>query len=124
MRPGKRIRADLILIGALLLAAGALFLLRGAVKKSGEHVVVYRDGDRIAVCSLQEDKDLLLVGAEGGSNLLRIRDGAADMIDADCPDRICVYMYPISKAGETIVCLPHRIMVCIESVSEPEVDIP
>ena len=124
MRSGKRIRSDLILIGALLLIAGALFLIRDAVRKTGGSVVVYRNGERIAECSLQEERYLLLEGANGGSNLLWIHDGAADMIDADCPDRTCVGMPQIRHAGEMIICLPHRIEVYVEGGSPPEVDVP
>ncbi len=124
MSSGKRMRADLILIGALLLIAGALFMIRGAVRKTGGSVAVYRDGECIAVYSLQEERYLLLEGANGGSNLLRISNGAADMIDADCPDRTCVGMHPIRQVGETIVCLPHRLEIRVEGGAPPEVDVP
>ena len=33
------------------------------------------------------------------------------MTDADCPDKLCVKTGRISKTGETIVCLPHRVVV-------------
>ncbi|MFR4337598.1 MAG: NusG domain II-containing protein [Lachnospira pectinoschiza] len=33
------------------------------------------------------------------------------MTDADCPDKLCVKTGMISKTGETIVCLPHRVVV-------------
>ena len=44
-------------------------------------------------------------------NILVIKDGRADMTDADCPDRICVNHRPVSQEGETIVCLPHKVVV-------------
>jgi len=42
--------------------------------------------------------------------------------DADCPDRLCVKQRAISKQGETIVCLPHRLIVKIEGGDAPDVD--
>ena len=49
----------------------------------------------------------------GGSNILVIEDGEAFMKSADCPDKTCVHSHPISKVGETIVCLPNRVFVSV-----------
>ena len=43
------------------------------------------------------------------------------MTDADCPDKICVNHATISDVGESIVCLPHRVVVEIVS-SDGETD--
>lgn len=48
---------------------------------------------------------------ESFRNLLVIKDGKASMKEADCPDKICVAHKPICKKGETIVCLPHKVVV-------------
>ena len=45
------------------------------------------------------------------------------MIEADCPDLICVHHKPISRQGESIVCLPHKVIVEVtgeESAQEDE----
>ncbi len=44
-------------------------------------------------------------------NVLLIKDGQASMTEADCPDLICVHHKPVSREGETIVCLPHKLVV-------------
>lgn len=46
-----------------------------------------------------------------GYNTLIIKDKTARIEAADCRDQICVKNFPISKAGETIVCLPHKLVV-------------
>ena len=81
------------------------------------------DGRLTGLYPLDRDAEIP-IGGEEGYNLLVIRDGAADMIEADCPDRICVAMSPIRNVGETLVCLPHRVLVQIEGPGEREVDIP
>ena len=40
-----------------------------------------------------------------------LNNGKASMIKADCPDKICVNHAAISKKGETIVCLPHKVVI-------------
>ena len=46
-----------------------------------------------------------------GKCFLVISDGKADMESADCPNQICVHHSAISHTGETIVCLPNRVVI-------------
>ena len=46
-----------------------------------------------------------------GKCILVISDGKADMESADCPNQICVHHGAISHTGETIVCLPNRVVI-------------
>ncbi len=46
-------------------------------------------------------------------NILHISGHKADMVYADCPDLICVKARQISRTGESIVCLPHGIVVTV-----------
>ena len=46
-----------------------------------------------------------------GTCILTIKDGKADMTFADCPNQICVHHEAIMNKGETIVCLPNRVVV-------------
>ena len=124
--PGKtkKIRADLILIGALLLLGAVLLLWQTASRRSGGRAVVYVDGVRTAVYPLSEDQTVTLRAPDGGSyNILVISDGAADVTDAGCPDKICVYMHPIRYEGESIVCLPNRTVIQIEGGEPSGVDV-
>lgn len=47
----------------------------------------------------------------GGSNVLLIKDGRVRMASADCPGGDCLRTRPLSRAGGSIVCLPHRLIV-------------
>ena len=40
------------------------------------------------------------------------------MKEADCPDKYCVKQGKIKNVGETIVCLPHKVVVEIEKTSK------
>ena len=59
-------------------------------------------------------------GYQGGINSIIISNGSVTVSDADCPDKLCVKTGKINRAGETIVCLPHRVVVEIKrnSVSD------
>ncbi|MCX7828212.1 MAG: NusG domain II-containing protein [Thermanaerothrix sp.] len=48
---------------------------------------------------------------DGGFNVVEVRGKTARVLDADCPDRLCVKQGWLSKAGDQAVCLPHRLVV-------------
>ncbi len=108
-------RNDVILVGVLLLvcAVGILYLF--VLRESGNVVKVTVDGELYGVYSLAEDITEEIRSGENGSamNRLIIRDERAYMETASCPDGICVSHRPIFRNGESIVCLPNRVVVTV-----------
>ena len=111
----KHLRNDVILISALLivalLLAGYLFLFR----KAGSTVTVTLNGEPYAEYSLSEDRVEDIYSGEGRvqHNRLVIRDGVAFVESASCPDGICADHYAIYRDGESIVCLPHKLVITV-----------
>lgn len=64
-------------------------------------------------CDWYETKpDLVTTVSEGSSyNLLTVSEAGVSMEAADCPDQICVHHIPIKGGGESIICLPHKLVV-------------
>lgn len=106
---------DFALVAVLLLIAVAGFALFTAFRTSGDVAVLLIDGEETARFSLSENTERVIETA-WGSNTLVIEDGKAQIRVADCPDGICAAHLPISCVGETIVCLPHRLVVKVEAV--------
>ena len=71
---------------------------------------------------LSEDTEVTIEGVDGGENLLVIQDGTAKIESASCPDGICVRHYAISRDGESIICLPNRVVVTIRGGEKGDVD--
>lgn len=64
------------------------------------------------------------VDTEYGHNIIEIGDESVRVIEADCPDQIDVKQGYISRIGETIVCLPNKLIVEIKGISpDTELDI-
>ncbi len=103
----------MLLIAALLILAGALALFLRLGRHSGGTVSVTVGGEMVAELPLDEDASLP-IETESGTNLLVIEGAAARMESADCPDLLCVKMGAIRWAGESIVCLPHQVVVTVE----------
>ncbi len=115
---------DVILICAIGMTALLLFGIRHLITgTAGESVVVTVAGQEMGRYSLHKSVTVPIVGKNGtGKNILQIEDGYAKMTEADCPDKTCVHQKAISRMGETIICLPHQIVVSIESSQVSEVD--
>ena len=116
---------DLILIGVLLVVALAVYFcisfFQGANTKNGVAVVTIDDveyGRFPLVVDTEERIEL----PDGSYNLLVIQDGKADVTEASCPDGICVNHRAISKQGQSIVCLPNKVVVEIENGEESDLD--
>ena len=116
----KKRLGDLVLAGSILLAAGVLFLL---FRPGGQGVwaVVTIDGEETARYSLSEDRTVRL-GDGDGYNILQISGGAAAVAEADCGDHTCVRTGAVSREGERIVCLPHKLIIHIEGGGAPGFD--
>lgn len=113
-------KRDFILIGAILAVILIAFAVMFLVKKDGAYVVVRVNGEEVAKYSLEDEGEYEL---NGGTNILRIEDGKAYLISADCPDHLCVKQGKISKSGETITCLPNRLTVTVYGSDEGEVEL-
>ncbi len=117
---GKR---DMILIAALLLLCIAVFgiwMLTGS--EGGGYVQITVDGKVLGQYPLDKEQDIPIQLDGETVNLLKICDGQADMTWADCPDGLCVRQKAISKTNESIVCLPHKVVVTIEEAKEESFD--
>ena len=112
---------DLLLAAVLLLSGGALALLLWLTRQAGGTVAVQIDGEPVLKLPLSEDAQIVL-GEGEHTNTLVIRDGKARIVEATCPDQICVRQGAVQYAGESIVCLPHRLVITVEGGPPPDID--
>lgn len=104
----------LLVLAGISLSAG-IYIPRTA---SGSYVEIRVDGVCTAAYPLSSNRTQTISGADGGSNTFEIRNGIVYMREADCHDKVCVGMKGISKTGETIVCLPHKLVLAIVGTDE------
>ncbi|MBR5441994.1 MAG: NusG domain II-containing protein [Clostridia bacterium] len=113
----KRFRNDGILAAVIIIIAVAVLLFMKLTREQGNSVVVKIDGVETYRYSLSESVELEVKTGDGNYNVVVIKDGKVSVVDADCPDGICEEYRPISYVGETIVCLPHKMVVEVVSDS-------
>ena len=117
----KEYRKDLILILGVLIGAGLIAGAFALAKKPGAYVRVEQDGKLLGVYAMNEDRREVFPDADGADgNVLVIEGGTVHMESASCPDKLCVKQGTKSQVGETIVCLPHRLVATVIGAEEAE----
>jgi hypothetical protein len=117
--PKSITKSDIILIIVIIAAAALFASSRFAVfgdwdaeeeGGSGSPVLmVTQDGGAPKYYPLNIDKEVVLKRGEA-RNILKISGGEAVMKEANCRGEDCLHEPPISKPGETIVCLPNKVI--------------
>ena len=103
-------RGDLWLTAGLLAVGLIAAILLPILLPTGASVSIERNGETLATYPLDTDRRVRLE-SEDGYNLLVIENGRAYIEDSDCRCGVCVAHSPISKEGESVICLPHKLIV-------------
>lgn len=117
----KSHRNDMLLVAALLVLGGALALFLYVTRETGGYVSVQIDGETITEFPIGDNVRVVL-GTGEHTNTLVIEGGTARVVEASCPDQICVRQGAVRYAGESIVCLPHRLVITVEGGQMDDVD--
>ena len=110
---------DIFLLMETIVIAVVFLGIQFLTPASGGNLIIQINGETIASYPLGEDAEFEI---NDGTNRVKISDEKVRMVQADCPDQICVHYKAISKNHETIVCLPNKIVLTIESTNETEID--
>lgn len=105
-----------VFAGVVVLSALALFVLNVFVyAHTGTQVEIELDGKPYAkykFAEINSDKSIE-IRSDYGYNIINISKNSVEVTKADCPDQLDVRQGPISKAGQSIICLPHRLVIRI-----------
>lgn len=112
-------RNDILLFLFLALLTGTLFLLRPAPQTDKAAVIrVTVDGKPYGAWQLKSARTID-VTTPYGKNKIVIKDGSAYISEADCPSRDCLKQKQVSRPGDIIVCLPHKLVIEGASAAGP-----
>lgn len=121
-------KGDLFIIIILVLASISWFmadyLLPGNMAKQA---VIEIDGQVFATIPLESNNEpqiipLQLPGDNEKHFTIMTEKGQIWVEKADCPNQVCVNTGKISKPNQSIVCLPNKVVIYIESSEKSNVD--
>lgn len=107
---------DVIIISIFVILSfvpALFFALDAKGEEPGLYAEVKVKGELVGTYALtgHEGREEFTVESDLGKNIIEIVDEKIGMYEADCPDHICYVPEFISKPGETIVCLPNRVVI-------------
>lgn len=111
---------DIIVIVLLICVSFIPELIFGVIMNrnyKGTYVEITLEGKLYKKVPLSEHRgeEEFNVKTKYGYNVVKIKDQSVAIIDADCRDKICERPGFISKPGQSLVCLPHKLMVEVKS---------
>ncbi|MDY0234690.1 MAG: NusG domain II-containing protein [Gudongella sp.] len=117
-------KGDKVLIVFIILISilSFVYINRYAFSNQEKYVSVQVNGEEVKKILFDEKLigETIPINTEYGYNLLEIGDERIRFYEADCPDQICVRQGFISRVGETLVCLPNKLVVELKGISEED----
>lgn len=120
-------KGDIILIGIYLVMSIILivyiFNYQNSIKDNMS-VQIKLDGEVIQQESLpQKERKIIPIRSKYGENFIVIHDNDVAILEADCPNQICIKDGTINKPGQILVCLPNHLTVEILGQRTDDIDI-
>ena len=85
-------------------------------------ILIYVDGDlyeKISYNHLLNEN--IEINSEFGKNVIRIDKDGVCVLESSCKDKLDINAGYINKAGQSIICLPNRVVIKLEAKGEYDV---
>lgn len=112
---------DIILAAVVIVFAALLWFGIRILRSEGASVLVTVDGEVFGEYPLDTGAEIRIGDGET-YNLLVIKDGKAQITEASCPDKLCVKQGEISFDGQSIICLPNKVVVTVTGGEQSDYD--
>ncbi len=111
MRHGLCLKiGDIILIAVMIVSSVILFILPFIADSSDTAEIVISETDEVRLISLKKNAEYQIY-SQGVSLTVCVKDGEVFVSESNCIDSICRNTRPISRAGQTIVCVPAGVLI-------------
>lgn len=110
-------KADLILVAAVMIMAAVIFFIYRFFifdfNNSQKYLLVTINNNLVEKYKLNEDGEYT-IESDYGYNKICISSNSAYVVESDCDNKICINTGVIKNSGDTICCLPHKLLIYIE----------
>ena len=103
-------KADIILAIALIVIGLAMSYILSFGQDIGSELLVTCNGEKFGSYHLYEDREVA-IERDDHINKVTIKDGIVSMSFSNCHGQDCIHQGEISKTGETIICLPNKVVL-------------
>lgn len=111
---GDKVLVIVLIVFSLLFAYYMSTVNNNLEKK---YISIQINGEEIKTIAFSDDiiGETYVLETEFGRNVLQFGDGEVRIIEASCPDQLCVKQGKIGQVGQLLVCLPNRLVVEIKA---------
>ncbi|MBN1289354.1 MAG: NusG domain II-containing protein [Actinobacteria bacterium] len=106
---------DSVTVAAIIIAIlfSIPLVTKGADAGKPAFAVVEVNGRESLRVALGEDGRDRTFDVEGsaGTSTIEVKNGRVRMLESDCPDKLCIGMGWAEKTGDSIVCIPNRVVI-------------
>ena len=119
-------KLDFVIIAVLMILSFLPEIILGASVGKGfnnTYAEITISGKLYRTINLSEHhgEEIMEVNTKHGTNIVKVIDNKIGIIEADCPDKVCMNPEYIEKPGESLVCLPHKVMIEIKGIADDDV---
>ena len=107
-------KKDIISIAVIIAASVIAAFIAFTTSHEGSTMVITVSGEEYGRYPIDTDR-VITVDTGSGIIEITINNGEAYVSYADCPQGICAHHKPVSRSGESIICVPHEVVISIES---------
>lgn len=104
--------ADLVLLLVLTACTVGSFFMRDVLASQGFTVIVELRNVAVYKGNLSEERQVTVRGAYGDVRI-HIHNGRVAVVHAACPNKVCVRTGWRNLTGESIICVPNRLVIRI-----------
>lgn len=118
MKNNKLLNSITGIIVALFLLSLIYIIYEAFFHPSSTTANIYQDGKlmySINLSLVEESYEILLESNDGSSNTILVEPDGVTMINASCPDHICMSLGKINSSLIPITCLPNKVVISIEA---------
>jgi hypothetical protein len=119
MKKGDKITA-IVIACIIVISSIGVFAYMNIIKGSSHIAEIKQDGKVIRTIDLDkiDTAEEIKITYKDGYNIIRVENGRIRIIDADCPDKLCVKTGWITESGQSVICLPHKLIIKIQGGSK------
>lgn len=109
-----------LILVLLVLAAGSWFLFRSDSTARDKVLVVRKDQQVLQRIELKKvtSETKLIVPVEHGELVIAYDREGGRVLSSPCPDQVCVHQGKITRSGQTIACVPEKVLVTLTTAAK------
>lgn len=114
-----------VVIGVITAASILCIIYMYKTADKGAYAYIYQNDKLIQTIDLTNTHEPYRITIEtdgGGYNVIEVRQGSIGVVEASCPDRLCMNMGFIENSLMPVTCLPNHLVIKIIDEDNKELD--